>query len=348
MQKVTIRDMKSIVKKTHKLLIDTGHSLPVMIHGPAGVGKSDSVRQVAKDLGIKCIDIRLSLLNPVDLRGLPSIVREKGKDAVATWVSSGFLPIAERDGEEGILFLDEINLAPMTVMNAGYQLILDRALGEYKLPAKWSIVAAGNRTEDTGNITKMPPPLANRFIHYEMERPDAEEWRSWAVQNGISDRVIAFLHKFPQHLFVPPKNAEKTFPSPRSWSFASDLFMINEPVDAAVGAGVASDFKAYCEVYTRVPDIQKILRGEKERVPDKKELDVLWATSMAIVVAAKPEHWENVFKYIDEFSAEFGTMVIKLLSDKSPEWFNKISHSTEFKEFRTAHPALFEKEKDDE
>lgn len=345
MQKVSLKDMKGIVKKTHRLLLDTGHSLPIMIHGPAGVGKSDSIRQVAKDLGIKCIDIRLSLLNPVDLRGLPSINRKEG---IAEWIPSGFLPDAKRDGEEGILFLDEINLAPMTVMNAGYQLILDRALGEYKLPAKWSIIAAGNRTEDTGNITKMPAPLANRFIHYEMDKPDQDEWRTWAIQNNIAAQVISFIHKFPQHLLQMPKNAEKTFPSPRSWGYASDLFSIGEPIDAAVGGGVATDFKAYIEVYTKVPDIQKILKGEKERVPEKKELDVLWATSMAIVVAAKPEHWANVFKYVNQFSPEFSTMVIKLLSDKSPEWFNVIAHSDDFKKFRSAHPALFEKDSDGE
>ena len=335
MQSVTIKDTKNIVKKAHQLLVSKGRSIPMMIWGPMGVGKSDGMRQVAEELKIKLIDIRLTLLNAVDLRGLPTVDRKNG---LAVWLSSGFLPIAERDGAEGILFLDEINLAPMTVMNAGYQLILDRKIGDYTLPPGWSVVAAGNRAEDSNNLTKMPNPLLNRFIHYQIERPDADEWRDWAMKNGINDRVIAFLGKFPQRLMETPKAGEKAFPSPRSWSFASDLVNMGEPIDAAVGGGAATEYKAFTEVYERVPDIKRILAGEKERMPKANELDVLWATSMAIAIAAEPKHWSNVFAYIDGFPTEFEAMLIKLLSEKSDEFFTAISHSDEFNKFTKAHP----------
>ena len=335
MQQVSIKDVKGIVKKSHELLVGKGRSLPMMIWGPMGIGKSDAVRQCASESKIGFIDVRLTLLNAVDLRGLPSIDKKAG---IAVWLSSGFLPIVDRDGEEGILFLDEINLAPMTVMNAGYQLILDRKIGDYKLPPKWSVIAAGNRAEDSNNLTKMPNPLLNRFMHYQIEQPDGDEWREWAIKNGISDKVISFLHKFPQRLLEAPKAGEKAFPSPRTWAYASDLVDMGEPIDAAVGGGAATEFKAYIEVYERVPDIQKILKGEKERVPGMKELDVLWATSMALVVAAKTEQWSNLFNYIDQISTEFQVVIIKLLSEKSDEWFNAISHSDEFKGFNKKHP----------
>jgi hypothetical protein len=300
-----------------------------------GIGKSDAIRQSASELKIGFIDVRLTLLNAVDLRGLPSIDKKAG---IAVWLSSGFLPIEERDGPEGILFLDEINLAPMTVMNAGYQLILDRKIGDYVLPPKWSVIAAGNRAEDSNNLTKMPNPLLNRFLHYQIERPDTDEWIDWAIKNGVNDKVISYIHKFPNHLLEAPKAGEKAFPSPRTWAYASDLVNMGEPIDAAVGGGVAISFKAYIEVYKKVPDIDRILKGEKEEVPSPKDLDVLWATSMALVVAAEAKHWSNLFAYINKISTEFQVVIIKLLSEKSDEWFNTISHSDEFKRFNKEHP----------
>ena len=92
---------------------------PAFLWGPPGVGKSQVVAQVATALGIRLIDIRAILLDPVDLRGLPTV--EQGR---AAWAIPAFLP---EDGA-GILFLDELNAAPPLIQAACYQLVLDRAL----------------------------------------------------------------------------------------------------------------------------------------------------------------------------------------------------------------------------
>ena len=94
---------------------------PAFVWGPPGVGKSQIVAQVAASLGIRLIDIRAILLDPVDLRGLPTVEQSK-----AAWAIPAFLP---EDGC-GILFLDELNAAPPLVQAACYQLVLDRGLGE--------------------------------------------------------------------------------------------------------------------------------------------------------------------------------------------------------------------------
>ncbi|MGD8910933.1 MAG: MoxR family ATPase, partial [Chromatiales bacterium] len=103
-----------------------GHHTPVMLWGPPGVGKSDMVREVARHHQAPVIDIRLSQMEPSDLRGIP--FRSNGN---VEWAIPSILPHSERHGPEGILFLDEITSAPPTVSAAAYQLILDRRLGEY-------------------------------------------------------------------------------------------------------------------------------------------------------------------------------------------------------------------------
>ncbi len=106
-----------------------GHHTPVMLWGPPGVGKSQIVAQIGARHQVPVIDIRLSQMEPSDLRGIPFRTGEH-----VEWATPAILPDAQRHGEEGILFLDEITSAPPSVSAAAYQLILDRRLGEYEVP----------------------------------------------------------------------------------------------------------------------------------------------------------------------------------------------------------------------
>ena len=152
----------------------SGHHTPVMMWGPPGVGKSQMVAQVAEKHGVPVIDIRLSQMEPSDLRGIPFRSGEH-----VEWAVPAMLPDAERHGVEGILFLDEITSAPPSVSAAAYQLILDRRLGEYRVPDGWAIFAAGNRQGDRGVTYSMPAPLANRFSHFEVD-VNLDDWVAWA------------------------------------------------------------------------------------------------------------------------------------------------------------------------
>src|SRR5262249_20893877 len=137
------------------------------------------------------------------------------------WSVPAQLPEVERHGPRGILFLDEITSAPPTVSVAAYQLILDRRLGDYRMPEGWAIIAAGNRQGDRGVTYQMPAPLANRFAHYELE-PDLDDWIAWAHERGVDQRLIAFLRFRPDLLFdFDPARYTVAFPSPRSWEFAN-------------------------------------------------------------------------------------------------------------------------------
>ena len=162
------------------------------------------------------VDLRLSLMDPTDLKGIPFYDKHEHS---AVWAPPSVLP---RDGE-GILFLDELNSAPPAVQASAYQLILDRKVGEYELPEGWAIVAAGNRESDRGVVYRMPSPLANRFVHLEMD-VDVDDYKSWAYTSGIDERIIAYIGYKNENLFTfdATKN-EKSFATPRSWEFVDKL-----------------------------------------------------------------------------------------------------------------------------
>ena len=188
---------------------------PCFLWGAPGVGKSQIVRQAAQALSLRVIDVRAVLLDPVDLRGLPAI----NGDKKAHWCPPAFLPV---EGN-GVLFLDELNAAPPLVQAACYQLVLDRQLGEYHLPAGWAVIAAGNRDTDRAVTSRMPSALANRFVHLDFEA-DLADWATWALQAGVKTELIAFIRFRPGllHDFDPKRN-DKAFPTPRAWEFVSKI-----------------------------------------------------------------------------------------------------------------------------
>jgi hypothetical protein len=268
-----------------------GHHTPVMLWGPPGVGKSDMVREVAENHQAPVIDIRLSQMEPSDLRGIPFRV-----NGSVEWAIPSILPNSERHGAEGILFLDEITSAPPTVSAAAYQLILDRRLGEYQVPEGWAIFAAGNRQGDRGVTYSMPAPLANRFSHFEVET-NLDDWVAWAYRNDIDERIIAFLRFRPELLFdFDPAHNPVAFPSPRSWEFAHRALqkfdqhpqLLPGALQACVGPAAGVELNAFVNSLDKMPDLDAILAGEDVAVPD--EIDLQYAIAAALVGRAIRAH----------------------------------------------------------
>jgi hypothetical protein len=230
----------------------------LMIWGAPGIGKSSIVETVARSCKLDLIDLRLSQLAPTDLRGLPGIHEGKSK-----WYVPEFLP---RKGT-GILFLDEINMAPPVMQGVAQQLILDRAIGAYKVPDGWYVWAAGNRREDQAAVFQMPSALSNRFIHVTVE-PDIKSFSAWGLANGLSEQVLSFL-AFRPSLLHKIDSAAPAWPSPRSWVLADDLFKADLSIEPAVGPAGA-EFDSFIAIYGSLPDFDSILDGRsKAKFPEE-------------------------------------------------------------------------------
>jgi hypothetical protein len=293
---------------------------PVMLWGPPGVGKSQIIAGIARAHGVRLVDIRLSQMEPTDLRGVPF-----RKGDLVEWSVPALLPDAARHGERGILFLDEITSASPTVTAAAYQLILDRRLGDYRVPPGWVIFAAGNRHGDRGLTYVMPAPLANRFTHYEIEA-NLDDWVSWAHACAIDPRVIAFLRFRPDLLFdFNPAENPVAFPSPRSWEYVHRALvkfgdapeLLPAALRACVGPAAAVEFKAYADNIGRLPDIDAIVEGRSLEVP--VGIDLQYGVAAALVRRAAQVRdlphasvvYGRILKYAGSFpQREMGVMLV--------------------------------------
>ena len=297
-----------------------GHHTPVMLWGPPGVGKSQIVAEVAARRHVPVIDVRLSQMEPSDLRGIPFRSGE-----LVEWAIPAMLPNGERHGPQGILFLDEITSAAPTVSAAAYQLILDRRLGAYRIPDGWAIFAAGNRQGDRGVTFTMPAPLANRFAHFELE-VNLDDWVAWAYANRIDERIIAFLRFRPELLFdFDPAHNPVAFPSPRSWEFAHralqkfsdhpDILMGS--LQACVGPAAGIELHAFVENLDSLPDLDAVLRGDAVPVPQSIDLQYAVASSLVARAIRARDHDDGnavigrILDYAGRFpQREMGVMLV--------------------------------------
>lgn len=318
-------------------------SISLYIHGAPGISKSAVACQVANELGIAFIDLRLSQMAPEDVRGVPMLGERYGmhgmiwepplsfprnldysktelihgiqeirffnpignngihystkseitiqavsSDHVASIIDYGDdrFTVALRDATgqladgmvkwqvhgpaEGILALEEFNSAPPSVMAAAYQLILDRRLGDYIVPTGVTLLAMGNRDKDKGVTYRLPKPLANRFIHLEME-VNLEDWCQWAIDQRIHPDVVGYIMKFPHNL-LDRKFTEKPshpFATPRTWEFVSNMISQNVAADVtralicgAIGDAIGNEFLLHRQFVADMPDIRGIFSGQ--------------------------------------------------------------------------------------
>lgn len=253
----------------------------LMIWGPPGIGKSAIAKQVAKKLGMHFIDIRLTQMEPTDLRGIPVPFTDTDGKSRVVWAVPSFLPHDPDDS--AIIFMDEIANAPPSVQASCYQLVLDGSLGEYGLPVKSVVMAASNRETDRGSTFKMPLPLQNRFAHVEQTH-DFKEWRTYGLNNDMHPTTIGYLSAFENHLFeFDPSSASRGFPTPRSWEAVSDVMncdvdvrekVIDGIIIGLIGEGIGIQFNNFRKRAIKLPSPHDILDGRITTLPSDQRDDV--------------------------------------------------------------------------
>ncbi len=301
---------------------------PVFLWGPPGIGKSEIVHQIGESLEAHVIDIRLSLWEPTDIKGIPYFDSNAG---TMVWAPPAELPTEEfaKKHKYIILFLDEMNSAAPAVQAAAYQLILNRKIGTYKLPDNVLIVAAGNRDADKGVTYRMPAPLANRFVHLELT-VSFDDWFQWAVVNNIHADVAGYLQFAKKDLYdFDPKSPSRSFATPRSWTFVSELLddgldaeTTTDLVSGAIGEGLAVKFMAHRKVASTMPNPTDILDGQVTELK-QKEISAMYSLTVSLCYELKESSDKNDKKFnskvnnflrfaMDNFETELVVMGMKL------------------------------------
>lgn len=307
-------------------VIETAYDIdaPLMLWGPPGVGKSSLFHQFAKRVGVPIIDWRLTMMDPVDMRGTP--VHTNG---VTRWAPPAELPTKG----EGILFLDELAQSRADTKNVAAMVVLERRIGEYHLPKGWRVFAASNRLSDSSGTTPMPKHLDNRFWHIDMEL-SSEDWFKWADANDIDFRVFAYLkYRDGALLDFDPRSKESAFATPRSWELCSDIIkrldksgdmmtsidpaLRAEFFSGAVGKARGAEFSGFLQVMDSLVTTDQVF-ADPTRAPVPSEPSVSYALTIALAVAAKRETLDAAVTYVKRLPGEFCVLLQDAIEKRNP------------------------------
>lgn len=303
--------------------------LTPLILGSPGVGKSEIVKQVADLYNLQLVDMRLSMMDATDLQGLPHF--ENGK---AVFTPYNMFPLEGDplpEGKQGtLIFLDELNSAPRSVLCAAYKLILDHMVGNYKLHRNCVIVAAGNRIEDRAIVNNIGTAMQSRLVSLTME-PSFKDWLTEvAIPRNYDERIVAYLNMYNEKLCTfDPESNEKAFACPRSWSFIHKLVTNKKKLDenaaklfaGIIGAGTAVEFTQFCNVYNKLIKYENVVADPKN-CPLPEDKASLWALIVSLANKVTKVNMDKLCTYANKFELPFRIVFYRYVTQKYPELAN--------------------------
>jgi hypothetical protein len=234
-----------------------------MLHGRPGVGKTELVQTLAHRIGAELFDLRLTTIEPQDLRGLPYFDHDTAK---TIWYRPEDLPDTDA---AAILFLDELTAAAPALQPTVYGLLQERRVGRHRLPDSVMIVAAGNQVEDGAIAYDMGTALSDRLIHM-IVRAAPEDWlKHYAIPAGIHPSVAAFIRTRPDLLETTEdslRRGQMIACTPRSWTRVSrimetipDRATRSVMIAGTVGEAAAAEFALLADEIAATVQIDEML-----------------------------------------------------------------------------------------
>ncbi len=275
--------------------------LSFMLWGATGVGKSESIRQLATEMDAELRDIRLCQKQPTDIGGLPALDHDNQQ---TVFYPPAFLAPRE-DGKAVVLFFDEISLAPDDTRGAVLGILEERRQGSIEIPDNWIIVAAGNRPEDLANARGLGAAANRRLLHIVIE-PQLEATLQHFMKIGVAPEVLAFLKVFPQHLSGEESartQKHELYPRPASWEKVSNILGELRKADkrtkhlavaGIIGDSVAAEFMLLAEEVKNMKSVDDLLEIQR-KTPSKigmylpDTINGLYALSFAVASRASEE-----------------------------------------------------------
>ena len=296
--------------------------LVTMLHGHPGCGKSDLIRSVADQFKLKLIDFRASQMDPTDVNGFGTIIKN-GDAAIAKYVPFDVFPLEDTpipDGYNGFcLFFDELNSCSKSVEAALYKVLLDRKIGQKSIHPKTAMVAAGNLVTSGAIVNRQGTATQSRLAHLTLS-VDPIGWVEWATKHAIDLKVISYISAFPDKLCdFDPKHTDKTFACPRTWEFVSKVLKVvgerplkDSLVNLAgiIGEGAARQFVAFSETLIELPSISEI-KAHPESCKLSKKPSLLHATTHLLAAHMDEKTIDALMIYMDRMPIEFQTICLQ-------------------------------------
>lgn len=234
-----IKSFKSVLPVLRK------HNITPFLWGNQGVGKTQTIKQVCKELKLNFIHLHAATQDVGDLVGLLHHTSEgRVKHARPEWMP---------DEGEGVIFLDELNRANPEVLQALFSLFTERTIHTHSIPEGYTFVAAGNYQSENFNVTDTSDAAFNdRFLHVDF-KPSVEEFLTFVEDQGAAN-VAGFIRENSANLEINSREDGLAHVLPSRRSYLNMVAKLDqEPVDehrlelysGAIGRTAAAAYVSY-------------------------------------------------------------------------------------------------------
>lgn len=300
----------------------------VLVSGSPGIGKTDIITAVCREIGYRCLIAHPVVSDPTDFKGMPWVVTDEHGNNVAEFIPFGELKKLMDAEDNTVMFFDDLGQAPPVVQAAVMQLLLAREINGQKISDNVTFLAATNRKQDKAAVTGILEPVKSRFGAIVELVPDNDAWHDWGVKAGLDLKLLYFIRFKKELLCRFEANADMTqSPIPRCWAFVDKWLKAGVPknvrlqwIAGSVGMGAAKEFCAFLDVFEDLPNLSMIeTHPNKVQVPDRDRTDVMYAVVSAVVAKAKETNMDNIMVYIRKFPIEFQALFVHDIEQIKPD-----------------------------
>ena len=325
------------------LTIAVENRFPITIVGAPGIGKTDIIGQVAKELRYDLIVSHPITADPTDYKGFPFPSQDRTK---AEFLPFGDLEALIKADTPTIAFVDDVGQSMPSVQAALMQLVLARRIGNHKVSNHVTFVLATNRRQDRAGVQGLLEPLKSRTTIFELD-VSLEDWCDWAITADMPPELIAYLRSNAHALHnFDSKNDMENGPCPRTWAKVGHFYnlckekvLLLEFATGSVGKAEATGFVAWLYIYQSLPSIDALLM-DPSGTPLPTEVNALYAITVGLSARVKEQEDKINFDKIsivanrlhEQENSEFAALLIKDCLKRCPE----IAYTKEFQQMATS------------
>lgn len=294
---------------------------PVLITGRPGIGKSEIVAEVCRELDQDLIISHPVVSDPTDYKGLPF-----AENREADFLPFGDLRALINAKRPTVFFLDDLGQASSAVQAAAMQLILARQVNGHKVSEHVCFVAATNRREDKAGVSGILEPVKSRFSIYELDA-SVDDWVDWALSQDWMPLTLVGACRWKPTWITDwkPTKAIENVPSPRNIAEIGRMIAAGLPSHlqfsafaSRLGPGPATELTSFFKVYSQLPRIEDIIKNP-DRVPIPDDPSAKYALIGALVEGSNEKTFEAIVKFSQRLAPEYGVLLMKDISKRKSE-----------------------------
>jgi hypothetical protein len=313
----------------------------LFITSKPGVAKSAIGLSIARKLGFRYLDMRLSMSDESDFK-YPYL--EDLEYAGKMYKVSGYaVPkwAFEANQQPTIIHFEELNRAPQFVRNAALQILLEREIGDFKFNENVLMMASGNLGDEDGtDVEEFDSALNNRLIHVDHVL-GVDEWLENFAIDKCHSLVVGYIKAHPEQIYKTSENS-KSYATPRSWTMLShfitrnfgktasprDFLPLLKKVSHGYVGNSAMKFVQYCEDMLNI-SIQDVINNydgikkDLEKYNRDKNSELIQSLKEIDISTLSEKQLTNITKFLDRVGDDEKTAYLLWILDNVADIGNK-------------------------